>query len=209
MRNRALKFCFSFFSGIFERLYTLWWKLHCCEIGYILQMEIKLAHRPRWFVLYTAPRAEKRVAQRLCEQEIEYFLPTLMLERKWSDRVKVLEQPLFNSYIFVYVCEKDLPALNKVYGVVKTLYYNGAPATIRESEIKAIKRFVELSGERCSLVTGDMVEVVCGALAKGEGLVTGRVLKIKKEYLCIYVEQLGARVVVKRNQVQKYNARVL
>lgn len=162
--------------------------------------------RPHWYALYTAPRAEKRVAERLTELQVENFLPTLKLERKWSDRIKVVEHPMFSSYIFVCVKERELPPLNKIFGVARIVYYNGAPAKIRESEIKAIKEFIKLSGESCTLVTGDMVEVVCGTLAKGSEMVTGKVVKINKEYLSIYVEKIGARVVVKRNQVQKAKA---
>jgi len=54
-----------------------------------------------WYLLYTASRAEKQVEQRIKLEGVEVFLPMHLTPRKWSDRVKMVEVPLFSSYIFV------------------------------------------------------------------------------------------------------------
>jgi transcription elongation factor/antiterminator RfaH len=54
-----------------------------------------------WYLIYTKPRHEKKVAEQLSKLEIESFLPATKTERKWCDRKKVVTSPLFPSYVFV------------------------------------------------------------------------------------------------------------
>lgn len=164
--------------------------------------ENKRPMQKQWFALYTTSRAEKKVATRLSGAGVEYFLPTLKVQRKWSDRVKVVEVPLFNSYIFVNVKASELFDLNKIEGVVKTVYYNGAPAAVRENEISLIRQYIAKAGD-CEMITGDWVEVVCGPLAAGTNLIAGKITRVKKDYLYLYIERLGAGVCVKKCEVRK------
>lgn len=168
----------------------------------ILTNKENVINQYNWFVLYTAPRSEKKVADRLASMGIDFFLPMLHVQRKWSDRVKVVETPLFNSYIFVKVPNHILFNLIKVYGIVKIVYYNGVPAIVREFEIDIIRKYIAQAGE-CEIVKGDIVEIVCGSLAGENKLVTGTIIKAKKNYLYLYVEQLGAYVCVKKCEVKK------
>lgn len=156
----------------------------------------------QWFVLYTASRAEKKVAERLGLNAVEHYLPLLPVQRKWSDRIKIVEVPLFNSYVFVKVRNCELSALNKVEGVVKILHSNGVPAVVRDSEIELIKEYIKKAGN-CELITGDMVEVVCGSFVAKDKLVKGKIVRIKKDYLYLYIKQLGASVCVKKCDVRK------
>lgn len=155
----------------------------------------------QWFALYTTARAEKRVAGRISATGIECFLPLLQVQRKWSDRVKTIEVPLFNSYLFVKVRASELYDLNKTDGVVKTVYCNGVPAVVREAEIEVIRKYIARAGY-CEPVSGDQVEIVCGALAGGNP-VAGKIIRVKKHYLYLYIEQLGVRVCVKKCEVRK------
>lgn len=81
-----------------------------------------------WNVLYTAPRAEKQVKERIEALGVECFLPLHRTPRVWSDRVKIVEVPLFNSYIFVRCPDDVLRDLLRVYGVVRIVFYNKKPA---------------------------------------------------------------------------------
>lgn len=58
---------------------------------------------PAWYVLYTKPRHEKKVVQRLQESGISLYFPVVKVRRKWHDRLKMVEMPLFPSYIFVQI----------------------------------------------------------------------------------------------------------
>lgn len=136
------------------------------------------------------------------EARIEHFLPMLKVMRQWSDRVKVVEVPLFSSYVFVRCHTRELGNLSRIYGVVRIVYYNGRPAKVREEEIVRIRDFVRRA-DRCELVTGDRVEVVCGLLKGEERLVSGQILEVQRDYLVLYLEQLGVRACVKKCEVKK------
>jgi Transcription termination factor nusG. len=156
-----------------------------------------------WYALYTAPRAEKVVAKRLSEIGFEAFLPILQLERRWSDRLKIVEMPMFSSYVFVHVRENELNSLLKVSGVVRVVYFCGKPAVIKDSEIESVKKMIDLSGVGCEMVVGDNVEIVLGELSKGKSFVKGKILKIGKVYLSLFIEQLGVKVIIKKSNVLK------
>jgi transcription antitermination factor NusG len=153
-----------------------------------------------WYVLYTSPRAEKQVRERITLQNVECFLPLHRTPRAWSDRVKMVDVPLFHSYIFVRCHESQLYSLLSVYGVSRIVYYNGKPAIIRQKEIDAIKDFLQQSANH-ELLVGDEVEILAGAMKN----VSGKVRKIKKTYLVLYLEQLGATVSVNLQNVAPAN----
>jgi transcription antitermination factor NusG len=145
-----------------------------------------------WNVLYTTPRAEKKVYDRLIEMGVETYLPLYKTIRQWSDRKKKVEVPLFNSYIFVRSPEKQRFEILSVYGVVRYLYYLGKPAIIRQKEIDGIRRFLNQSeGYKISVEVGDKVQIASGVM---EG-VFGEVVRIGKDKLVLQIEQLGMNLV--------------
>ena len=174
--------------------------------------ELKInADKTSWYVLYTAPRAEKQVRDRIDALGVECWLPLhraprvwsvsythLTLPRVWSDRVKIVELPLFNSYLFVRCTDPELRNLTRVYGVARIVYYNGKPAVVRQKEIDAIQDFLDQASEH-ALCPGEEVEILCGAMKH----VSGKVKKIKKNHLVLYLEQLGATVCVKLDDVAR------
>lgn len=151
-----------------------------------------------WYVLYTAPRAEKQVKSRIDMIGIECWLPLHRSPRVWSDRVKIVEIPLFNSYVFVRCTDAELRNLIRVYGVSRIVYYNGKPAVVRQKEIDAIKDFL-VQADKHQLCPGEEVEILCGAMKH----VSGKVKKIKKNHLVLFLEQLGATVCVNLSDVAK------
>ena len=60
-----------------------------------------------WHVLYTKPRNEKKVAERLSGAGYTVYCPLQKVRRQWSDRVKVVEEPLFKGYLFIKIEEKE------------------------------------------------------------------------------------------------------
>lgn len=161
--------------------------------------ELKInADKTSWYVLYTAPRAEKQVRDRINALGVECWLPLHRAPRVWSDRVKIVELPLFNSYLFVRCTDPELRNLTRVYGVARIVYYNGKPAVVRQKEIDAIQDFLDQASEH-ALCPGEEVEILCGAMKH----VPGKVKKIKKNHLVLYLEQLGATVCVKLDDVAR------
>ena len=113
----------------------------------------------KWYVMYTAPRAEKKVAQRLTENGLEVFLPMVEEIRQWSDRKKKVQRALFNGYLFVKTTKDKLWESLQVQGAVKFVNFSGTHATVRDEEILMIQRV---------LATGVAVEVEATEIAPGE-----------------------------------------
>ena len=153
-----------------------------------------------WYVLYTQPRAEKKVNERLQALVDECYLPLHKAPRAWSDRVKIVDKPLFSSYIFVQCRETELYPLLQVGGVVRIVYYCGKPAVIRPKEIAKIKSFLEKAAHR-KLCVGDEVEILSGTFKH----VSGKIRTIKKKYLSLTIEQIGVTVTVDLASVAHIN----
>ena len=96
----------------------------------------------QWHVIYSKPRNEKKVYSALSEAGYEVYCPLNKTRRKWSDRYKVVEEPLFRSYVFIKISANQLYDVLKFDGVVHFLYWNRKPAIVREEEIELIKRFL-------------------------------------------------------------------
>ena len=152
----------------------------------------------KWYALYTRPRAEKQVYQRLVENQIETFLPLQKTYRMWSDRKKLVEKPLLSSYIFVKTKSKYFPDVFKVPGVVKFVTFEGHPASIPQNQIDNLRLLInsdeeiEISSEK--FARGDNVEVVNGSLI---GL-TGELIRIgTKNRVVVRIDRLDQNLILK------------
>src|SRR3954467_10099316 len=96
----------------------------------------------KWFAVYTKPRWEKKVGNTLERKGVECWCPLKKTEKQWSDRKKIVEEPLFTSYVFVHILETEKSAVLMTDGIINFVYYVGKPAIIRDEEIEIIKRFL-------------------------------------------------------------------
>lgn len=96
-----------------------------------------------WYVLYTKPRQEKKVADSLNAIGIEAYCPLVTVVKQWSDRKKKVQIPLINSYVFVNIEEHQREEVFKVSGIVRYLFWLGKPAVVRDIEIEALKQSLE------------------------------------------------------------------
>ena len=96
-----------------------------------------------WYVLYTKPRQEKKIADSLNAIGIEAYCPLVTEVKQWSDRKKEVQVPLINSYVFVYIEQHHREAVFKVSGIVRYLFWLGKPAVVRAIEIEALKKSLE------------------------------------------------------------------
>ena len=153
-----------------------------------------------WYVLYTASKAEKQVEERLKAREIETFLPLHLSPRRWSDRIKMVEVPLFSSYIFVKTSDEVLRGLTKVPGISRIVYYNSQPAVVREYEIEAIKDFlIKAKAKECEFTENEQVLISEGPMKD----IKGKVKKASGDYLFLTLEQIGVTVKIKTDQTLK------
>ncbi|MDN3668137.1 UpxY family transcription antiterminator [Echinicola jeungdonensis] len=150
-----------------------------------------------WFVMYTAPRAEKKVAQRLREKNVEVFLPMITEIRQWSDRKKKVERPLFNGYLFVKTDKARLWESLQVQGAVKFVNFSGDHAIVRQQEIDAIQRIittgVAVEVETTEIEEGEQVKILGGPLQGFEGEC---VQKGNQDYFVIRVPSIAQTVMV-------------
>jgi len=92
-----------------------------------------------WYAIYTQPRTEKKVAERLRSQNVEVYLPLQSKLQQWSDRKKWIEVPLINSYVFVKTNLYNYYDILNTSGVVKFITFENAPAIVKQSDIELIK----------------------------------------------------------------------
>jgi transcription antitermination factor NusG len=165
-----------------------------------LSDRIKTGAKLNWYALYTQPRAEKRVNEKLKANNMECYLPLHRSPRVWSDRIKIVDIPLFHSYIFVRCRASEILQMNKINGVVKVVFYDGKPAVIRQDEIDAIRIFIEEAAGK-TLCKGDEVEILTGSMRNK----SGKIIKIKKKYLLLHIQHLMATVCVNTESVALLN----
>ncbi len=96
----------------------------------------------KWFAIYTKPRWEKKVNARLIEKGIESWCPVQKKQSIWSDRKKIIEDPLFKSYVFVHISDSEKIDVLNTNGVVQFLHYLRRPAVIRDEEIELIRSYL-------------------------------------------------------------------
>src|SRR3989338_2742048 len=98
----------------------------------------------KWYALYTRSRHEKVVDQELKKRKIETFLPLRKLKRHWSDRTKIVEEPLFQSYVFVHIPFQERWTVLNSFGAVSFVHFGpNLPAALPEKDINALRRFVQ------------------------------------------------------------------
>lgn len=95
-----------------------------------------------WYALYTRPRHEKQVFEELRNRAIEAYLPTHKVRRRWSDRYKTIEEPLFKNYLFVHTAEGDYRKCLEPYGAVSFVSVEGKPAVVADEELEALRIMV-------------------------------------------------------------------
>ena len=96
-----------------------------------------------WFVIYTKPRQELKVLDRLTHIGIEAYTPTKIEVRKWSDRKKKVTVCLLPSMVLVCLGEKEVSKVFEVPGVRRYLFVHGERARVTNDEVLAMKHYIE------------------------------------------------------------------
>ena len=163
----------------------------------------------KWIAVYTKPRHEKTVRNELCKKGYEVFLPLLKERRKWSDRKKWIEFPLFRSYLFVRTDLKNVLFIVQTSGVVKVIKFGAKIGIIQDNIIKSIKLMIEGGYKPEPLdyfIQGDPVIVKEGPL---KGLI-GEVVRIdNNDRLIVRIDaiQHSVSIQIERGFLKTYNSR--
>lgn len=128
-----------------------------------------------WYAVYTKPRWEKKVAERLAEKGIEHYCPLNKVVKQWSDRKKVVMEPLFKGYVFVRVPEVKKWELKQTDGILNYVYWLGKPAVVQPEEIDTIRKFMnefeQVEVHQSGMDVDDKVLVKQGVMMNYEGIV--------------------------------------
>jgi transcription antitermination factor NusG len=152
----------------------------------------------KWYALYTKPRWEKKVHRTLQIKGVESYCPLNKVRKKWSDRIKVIEEPLFKSYLFVRLDEAEKTEVRYVDGVLNFVYWNGKPAVVKDEEIIEIKKFMseyeDVQVKKLDVKPADKVVINQGVMMGTSGMVS-RVLS--NNIVEVIIDSLGLALTAK------------
>lgn len=150
-----------------------------------------------WYAVYTKPRWEKKVSRMLDQRGVENYCPLNKVTRQWSDRKKVVLEPLFKSYVFVKVAEDKKWDLKRVDGILNYVYWLGVPAKIREEEIDTIRKFLnefdDVQVRDLSIASDNKVRITKGVLMNYEGMV----VEVSGSLALVKIDSMGLQLTAK------------
>lgn len=164
------------------------------------------APKKYWYALYTKPRWEKKVATLLSEKSVEAYCPLNRVLKKWSDRMKKVEEPLFKSYVFVRITDDLQQKVRLTPGVMNFVYWNGKPAIIRSTEIDIIRKFLneydQVIAEPVRLEPDSRVRINQGLFMDKEATI----IKVEGNKVKVVIESIGYSLIA---SVEKKNLSTL
>lgn len=159
----------------------------------------------QWIALYTRSKWEKKVHQFLLQQGIESYCPLVKTKKQWADRKKVVELPLFSSYVFAEVNPLEQHKIRQTTGVINIVYHCGKPAYITAHEINRIKELLITDHQELEVVSleqvgiGDKIKVREGILSDWQG----EVITVKGKSVVMVLEQFNSALIAKVNVSQQ------
>lgn len=123
-----------------------------------------------WYLLYTRPRQEARVAKEMADKNIQIYLPYTTVRRRWTDRIKVLEVPLFPSYVFVHLTNMhEFYYGSNLESACSYVRFGNEVARVSDAAVDAVRTIAK---------AGDNLEV------SSERFTPGQQMTIKEGPLC-------------------------
>jgi transcription antitermination factor NusG len=159
----------------------------------------------KWYAVYTKPRWEKRVNTLLEAKGMETYCPLNKVHRKWSDRIKLVEEPLFKSYVFIHVPEEKFQEVRLTSGVLNFVYWLGKPAVVKQSEIDRIRKFLNeyenIQVEPIQFKASERVVIRSGAFMDQQA----KVIRAFGKRVEVEIQSLGYKLVaiLDRRNIQK------
>jgi transcription antitermination factor NusG len=128
-----------------------------------------------WYALVVKHNHERAAAAGLEYKGLEVFLPLYRARRRWSDRVKELELPLFGGYVFCRFREADRALVLTTPGVNSLVGFGNGPAPVAADEIKTVRALLASGLPVMPWAypqPGDRVRIAAGPLRGVEGVLT-------------------------------------
>lgn len=137
------------------------------------------------------------MAKLLDEKGVEAYCPLNKVYRQWSDRRKMVLEPLFKGYVFVHLEDEHKWDVKKIDGILNFVYWNGKPAVVRDSEIETIRKFLsefsDVEVEDVNLTPQTTVRIKHGLLMNYKGVVVevmGNKAKVKIESMGVQLSAI-------------------
>lgn len=163
----------------------------------------------RWYAVYTHAKWEKKVADLLTRKNIENYCPLNKVVRQWSDRKKIIYEPLFTSYVFPRVSDKEFINVLQTDGVLNYVSWKGKAAVIPDAEIELIKNFLveypTVRLEKAAVEVNDTVRIKYGLFIEQEG----RVVEVLGKTVRVLLPSLGYVMLaeIPKSNVEVVNSR--
>lgn len=152
----------------------------------------------KWYAVYTKPKWEKKSDGIFKKKGITSWCPTHKVEKRWTDRKKIIDVPIFKSYLFVYVTNEEKADVLRTDGILNFVHSFKKPAVIKEEEIQEIKKYLAHKDAKISLIelegfkTDDKVQINFGVFINNIGTIT----KGGKRKVFVRLESLSQVMVV-------------
>ena len=151
----------------------------------------------KWFVVYTRPQQEFKVASQLSAIGITNYCPTITLVKQYSDRKKKVTRPLLSSYVMVQLEDKERNKVFTCNGIVRYLFFLGKPAVVPALDITLMQD--HLNGvyndlKVTTLSVGDSHTIADGPFSG----VTGKVVETDNTKVKLELASLGMQITLKK-----------
>jgi len=151
----------------------------------------------KWFVVYTRPQQELKVARELSAIGITNYCPTITLIKQYSDRKKKVSKPLLSSYVMVELEDKEREKVFTCNGIVRYLFFLGKPAVVPASEITLMQDHlngVYNDSKITTLSVGDSHMISQGPFSG----ILGKVVETDNTKVKLELASLGMRITLKK-----------
>ena len=151
----------------------------------------------KWFVVYTRPQQELKVAGQLSAMGITNYCPTITVLKQYSDRKKKVKKPLLPSYVMVKIEEDKRNRVFSCIGVVRYLFFLGKPAIVDSSEISMMQN--HLNGlyndiKVTKLLVGEIHTIREGPFSG----ISGTVIETDNTKVKLELASLGMSIILKK-----------
>ena len=151
----------------------------------------------KWFVVYTRPQQELKVAEQLSAMGITNYCPTIILLKQYSDRKKKVIKPLLSSYVMVELEEKEREKVFSCTGIVRYLFFLGKPAVVPGSDIELMQD--HLNGGYNDIKVTDLTLGQTHTIAEGPfSGISGRVVQSDNTKVKLELASLGMSIILKK-----------
>ena len=153
-----------------------------------------------WYVIYTKPKWEKRVADQLTQLGVNCYCPLIKTTKQYSDRKKTLEVPLFCNYVFVQLADKDRNLVFLSRGAIRYLYWLGKHAIVKDKEISTIKEWLteDAAISISQYNVGETIKVNSGPFLNHDAVIK----EVTNSHYVLILESLGCVLKIKHKAAE-------